>query len=247
MQEKKIPAIQTRDLTKRYKNLTAVDMLTLDICQGELFALLGVNGAGKTTAIKVLSCLTMPTAGDAMVGGYSITKESEQVKRLIGVSPQETAVAPNLSVKENLELICGIYGFSKEKTREKVQELSRQLNLEEVLYKKAGKLSGGWQRRVSIAMALISEPQILFLDEPTLGLDVMARHDLWEIIHSLKGKITIILTTHYMEEAESLSDRIGIMKQGRLLAIGSAEELKQKAGTHEFESAFVAIVKGEVI
>ena len=247
MQEKKIPAIQTRDLTKRYKNLTAVDMLTLDICQGELFALLGVNGAGKTTAIKVLSCLTMPTAGDAMVGGYSITKESEQVKRLIGVSPQETAVAPNLSVKENLELICGIYGFSKEKTREKVQELSRQLNLEEVLYKKAGKLSGGWQRRVSIAMALISEPQILFLDEPTLGLDVMARHDLWEIIHSLKGKITIILTTHYMEEAESLSDRIGIMKQGRLLAIGSAEELKQKAGTHDFESAFVAIVKGEVI
>ena len=247
MQEKKIPAIQTRDLTKRYKNLTAVDMLTLDICQGELFALLGVNGAGKTTAIKVLSCLTMPTAGDAMVGGYSITKESEQVKRLIGVSPQETAVAPNLSVKENLELICGIYGFSKEKTREKVQELSRQLNLEEVLYKKAGKLSGGWQRRVSIAMALISEPQILFLDEPTLGLDVMARHDLWEIIHSLKGKITIILTTHYMEEAESLSDRIGIMKQGRLLAIGTAEELKQKAGTRDFETAFVSIVKGEVI
>ena len=247
MQEKKIPAIQTRDLTKRYKNMTAVDRLTLDICQGELFALLGVNGAGKTTAIKMLSCLTKSTAGEAMVGGYSVTMESEQVKRLIGVSPQETAVAPNLSVKENLELICGIYGFSKEKTREKVKEISRQLDLEEVLCKKAGKLSGGWQRRVSIAMALISEPQILFLDEPTLGLDVMARHDLWEIIHSLKGKITIILTTHYMEEAESLSDRIGIMKQGRLLAIGTAEELKQKARTRDFETAFVAIVKGEVI
>lgn len=247
MQENKIPAIRTRNLTKRYKNLTAVDRLTLDICQGELFALLGVNGAGKTTAIKMLSCLTKPTDGDAVVGGYSVTKESEQVKRLIGVSPQETAVAPNLSVKENLELICGIYGFSKGKTREKVKEISRQLDLEKVLCKKAGKLSGGWQRRVSIAMALISEPQILFLDEPTLGLDVMARHDLWEIIHSLKGKITIILTTHYMEEAESLSDRIGIMKRGRLLAIGTAEELKQKTGTRDFETAFVAIVKGEVI
>ena len=211
--------------------------------KGELFSLLGVNGAGKTTTIKMLSCLTQPTSGDAFLNGKSICKDTAAVKSLIAVSPQETAVAPGLTVAENLKLMCGIHGFSKEKTREKVKEISRQLDLEEVLCKKAGKLSGGWQRRVSIAMALISEPQILFLDEPTLGLDVMARHDLWEIIHSLKGKITIILTTHYMEEAESLSDRIGIMKQGRLLAIGSAEELKQKAGTHDFESAFVTIVK----
>ena len=236
-------AIKTMELAKQYKNLTAVDKLHLQINQGELFSLLGVNGAGKTTTIKMLSCLTKPTGGDALVGGYSITKESEQVKRLIGVSPQETAVAPNLSVKENLELICGIHGFSKEKTEAKIRELSEQFALDEVLCKKAGKLSGGFQRRVSIAMALISEPQILFLDEPTLGLDVIARHDLWEVIRSLKGKITIILTTHYMEEAEALSDRIGIMKRGRLLAVGTVEELIKKAGTEDFETAFVSIVK----
>ena len=236
-------AIKTMELVKQYKNLTAVDKLHLEIKQGELFSLLGVNGAGKTTTIKMLSCLTQPTGGDAIVGGYSIIEEPEQVKRLIGVSPQETAVATNLSVKENLELICGIYGFSKEKTKAKVRELSEQFTLDTVLQRKAGKLSGGFQRRVSIAMALISEPQILFLDEPTLGLDVIARHDLWEVIYSLKGKMTIILTTHYMEEAEALSDRIGIMKSGSLLAVGTVEELNRKAHTNDFETAFVSIVK----
>ena len=236
-------AIKTLELVKRYKSLTAVDKLNLEIRQGELFSLLGVNGAGKTTVIKMLSCLTRPNEGDAMVGGHSITKEPERVKRLIGVSPQETAVAPNLSVKENLDMICGIHGFSKEKTKAKIKELSDQFALDTVLSRKAGKLSGGWQRRVSIAMALISEPQILILDEPTLGLDVIARHDLWEMIRSLKGKVTIILTTHYMEEAAALSDRIGIMKSGRLLAIGTVEELNQMAGTNDFEAAFVSIVK----
>jgi len=236
-------AIKTVGLVKRYKTITAVDGLDLQIPSGELFSLLGVNGAGKTTAIKMLSCLTMPTAGDAFVGGYSITKQPEAVKPLIGVSPQENAIAPNLSVRENLELICGIHGFSKKKTNEKIRHLSSQLALDAVLHRKAGKLSGGWQRRVSIAMALIGEPQILFLDEPTLGLDVIARHDLWEVIRDLKGKITIILTTHYMEEAESLSDRIGIMKSGRLLAVGTADELKKRGGTDDFETAFVSIVK----
>ena len=236
-------AIKTTELVKRYKNVTAVDKLNLEIREGELFSLLGVNGAGKTTTIKMLSCLTMPTDGDAVVGGYSITKESEQVKRLIGVSPQETAVAPNLSVEENLELICGIHGFSKEKTQAKITELSERFGLDTVLQRKAGKLSGGWQRRVSIAMALISEPKILFLDEPTLGLDVLARHELWETIRFLKGKITIILTTHYMEEAEVLSDRIGIMKSGKLLAVGTVDELNERAGTNDFETAFVSIVK----
>ena len=236
-------AIKTVELVKQYKDITAVNKLNLEVRQGELFALLGVNGAGKTTAIKMLSCLTKPTFGEAFVGGYSITKDTDQVKQLIGVSPQETAVAPNLSVKENLELICGIHGFSKEKAEIKIRELSAQFDLETILHRKAGKLSGGWQRRVSIAMALISEPKILFLDEPTLGLDVLARHDLWEAIRSLKGKITIILTTHYMEEAEALSDRIGIMKSGRLLAVGTAEELKQAAGAKDFEAAFVSIVK----
>ncbi len=236
-------AIKTIGLSKRYKNISAVDELDLEIRQGELFSLLGVNGAGKTTTIKMLSCLTMPTNGDAIVGGYSIKRESKEVKRLIGVSPQETAVAPNLSVKENLELICGIHGFTKEKAQTKIIELSKQFSLESVLQRKAGKLSGGWQRRVSIAMALISEPQILFLDEPTLGLDVIARRELWDVIRALKGNITIILTTHYMEEAEALSDRIGVMKSGKILAIGTAEELKEKVGANDFEAAFVSIVK----
>ncbi len=235
--------IKTVGLVKQYKNLTAVDKLNLEIRQGELFSLLGVNGAGKTTTIKMLTCITKPTGGDVFVGGYSVIKQPEQVKRLIGVSPQETAVAPNLSVKENLELICGIHGFSKEKTQTKIKELSEQFALVSVLKRKAGKLSGGWQRRVSIAMALISEPKILFLDEPTLGLDVIARHELWDMIRSLKGKSTIILTTHYMEEAEVLSDCIGIMKNGSLLAVGTAEEIKEKTGANDFESAFVSIVK----
>ena len=235
--------IKTVELVKHYKNLTAVNKLNLEIRQGELFSLLGVNGAGKTTTIKMLTCLTKPSNGDAFVGGYSITTQSEQVKQLIGVSPQETAVAPNLTVKENLELICGIYGFSKEKAKKRIEKLCGQFVLDSVLKRKAGKLSGGWQRRVSIAMALISEPKILFLDEPTLGLDVIARHELWDVIRSLKGKATVILTTHYMEEAEALSDRIGIMKDGKLLAVGTAEELKQKAGTNDFEAAFVSIVK----
>ena len=236
-------AIQTAMLVKQYGSLRAVDKLDLEVRQGELFSLLGVNGAGKTTTIKMLTCLTKPTDGDALVGGYRVTKQAEQVKQIIGVSPQETAIAPNLTVEENLKLICGIHGFSKEKQAAKIRELSRQFALDPVLQRKAGKLSGGWQRRVSIAMALISEPEILFLDEPTLGLDVIARHDLWEVIRCLKGHVTIILTTHYMEEAESLSDRIGIMKEGRLLAVGTAEELKEKAGTNDFESAFVSLVK----
>ena len=236
-------AIKTTELFKQYKKQTAVDNLNLEIQRGELFALLGVNGAGKTTTIKMLSCLTKPTGGEALIGGYSAIKEPEQVKRLIGVSPQETAVAPNLSVKENLELICGIHSFSKEKTEAKIRELSVRFALDTVLKRKAGKLSGGWQRRVSIAMALISEPQILFLDEPTIGLDVIARYELWEIIRSLKGKVTIILTTHYLEEAEALSDRIGIMKSGKLLAVGTVGELNAFAGTNDFETAFISIVK----
>ena len=235
--------IKTVELVKRYKNLTAVNKLNLEIQQGELFSLLGVNGAGKTTTIKMLTCITKPTDGDAFIGGYSITKQPEQVKRLISVSPQETAVAPNLSVKENLELMCGIHGATKEKSKAKINELTEQFALDSVLNRRAGKLSGGWQRRVSIAMALISEPKILFLDEPTLGLDVIARHELWDMIRSLKGKVTVILTTHYMEEAESLSDRIGIMKDANLLAVGTAEELKLMTGTNNFESAFVSIVK----
>lgn len=238
-------AIRCLELTKRYGNLVAVDHLNLQVKQGELFSLLGVNGAGKTTAIKMLSCLTHPTDGDAFLLGKSICTDAAAVKPFIAVSPQETAIAPGLTVKENLELICGIHGFSKNKKTAKIAQLTQSLGLDSVLQKKAGKLSGGWQRRLSIAMALISEPRILFLDEPTLGLDVLARSDLWELIRNLKGKITIILTTHYMEEAEALSDRIGILKDGKLLFCGTADQIKEKADTQDFEQAFVRIVKGE--
>ena len=191
-------AIRIEGLTKKYKDVVAVDNLSLSVQKGELFSLLGVNGAGKTTTIKMLSCLTQPTGGDAFLNGKSISKDTAAVKSLIAVSPQETAIAPGLSVQENLELMCGVHGFTKEKQNAKISELTNLLGLESVSKKKAGKLSGGWQRRLSIAMALISEPEILFLDEPTLGLDVLARSDLWDLIRSLKGKVTIILTTHYM-------------------------------------------------
>ncbi len=238
-------AIKIKDLTKSYRDITAVDHLDLNVSEGELFSLLGINGAGKTTVIKMLSCLAKPDSGDAMLMGRSIRENATEVKRMIGVSPQETAIAPNLTVKENLELMCGVHDFSRKEQKYKIEAISKQLGLAQLLGKKAGKLSGGWQRRLSIAMALISEPKILFLDEPTLGLDVIARSDLWDVIRSLKGRITIILTTHYMEEAEALSDRIGVMKDGKLLALGTVEALKEKSGKERFEDAFVSIVKGE--
>ena len=237
-------AIRIENLTKKYKDVVAVDGLNLSVKQGELLSLLGVNGAGKTTTIKMLSCLTQPTAGDAYLNGKSVTKEAAEVKKILGVSPQETAVAPGLTVEENLRLMCGVYGLSKEKTVAKIAELAAKLGLESVMKKKAGKLSGSWQRRLSIAMALVSEPQILYLDEPTLGLDVLARSDLWDIIRELKGKVTVVLTTHYMEEAEALSDRVAIMREGRLLMCDTVDAIKERAETDSFEQAFIRIVKG---
>lgn len=236
-------AIQTEHLSKRYKDILAVNRLDLTVEQGELFALLGVNGAGKTTAIKMLSCLTRPTGGEAWLDGKSILSQTGEVKQRIGVSPQETAVAPNLTAEENLLLMCGVHGFSREKSRQKAAELAAQLGLAPILHRRAGKLSGGWQRRLSIAMALVSQPEILFLDEPTLGLNVLARSDLWDTVRSLKGRITIVLTTHDLEEAEALSDRVGVMKDGRLLALGTPEELKRQTGSDRFEDAFVKLVK----
>lgn len=237
-------AIKIEGLTKKYKDVVAVDNLNLAVKQGEIFSLLGVNGAGKTTTIKMLSCITKPTSGDAFLMGKSLSTEASVVKSLIALSPQETAVAPGLTVKENLALMAGVHGCRGAERDERMQQLMALLDLESVGKKKAGKLSGGWQRRLSIAMALISEPQILFLDEPTLGLDVLARSDLWNLIRCLKEKVTIVLTTHYMEEAEALSDRIAIMQDGRLLVCDTAEKIKELAGKSNFEQAFVAIVKG---
>ena len=227
-------AIEIKNLTKDYKDVRAVDALNLTIYKGELFSLLGVNGAGKTTTIKMLSCVSSPSSGDAFVNGMSIKDHPTDVKKVIAVSPQQSAIARNLSVKENLELMCGVHGFDKEKSARKVREALGSFGLSQVAARKAAKLSGGWQRRLSLAMAL---------NEPTLGLDVIARSELWDTIRDLKSKMTIVLTTHYMEEAEALSDRIGIMKEGHLVFCGTATEMKSTSGKDNIESAFIEIVK----
>ena len=237
--------IKTVNLTKKYKDVIAVDGLNLEINEGELFSLLGVNGAGKTTTVKMLATLSKPTDGNAYVGGFDVDKDVYEVKKIISISPQETAIASNLTVKENLEFICGIYGFDKNVTKDKIIKLCDELNLDEVINKKASKLSGGYKRRLSIAMSLICEPKVLFLDEPTLGLDVISRAELWSYIKKIKDRLTIVLTTHYMEEAEKLSDRVGIMQKGKLIAVGSPAEIKAQAGVDSFEDAFIKLVKGE--
>lgn len=234
--------IQITNLTKKYKEKIAVNNINLTIKEGELFALLGTNGAGKTTTIKMLSTLILPTEGEIKIAGYDIAKDSVKIKEIVNVSPQETAIAPNLTVKENLDFMAGVYKIKNK--NEKIDELVKTFKLQEVLKQKAKTLSGGWQRKLSIAISLINDPKVLFLDEPTLGLDVLARRELWTVIESLKGKITIILTTHYMEEAESLSDRVGIMDKGKLIAVGTVKELMQKVGTNNFEEAFVKIATG---
>ena len=235
-------AIETKNVTKKYNEKVAVNGINLKINQGELFALLGTNGAGKTTIIKMLSTLILPTDGNIKIKGLDVVKYKQKIKEIVNVSPQETAIAPNLSVKENLEFMAGVYKISKQK--EKISELIKIFKLEDVLNQKAKTLSGGWQRKVSIAISLINDPEILFLDEPTLGLDVISRKELWTVIESLKGKTTIILTTHYMNEAEMLSDRVGIMASGELLAVGTSNELILQTGAENFEDAFVKIATG---
>ncbi len=234
-------AIEIKNLTKKYGGLTAVDNVSFSVREGELFSILGLNGAGKTTIIKILSCLIKPTGGDAIILGSSILENSYKIKPDINVSPQETAIAPNLSVYENIEMIAGIYGLGKTEIAEKTKAIIKGLKLEEVKNKKAGKLSGGMQRRLSIAMALVTEPKVIYLDEPTLGLDVLARRELWSIIKAMKGKTTVILTTHYMEESEALSDRVAVIIKGKVNMIGTVDELLQKTKTNKLEDAFIAI------
>lgn len=237
-------AIKIDGITKRFGTKTAVNNLSLEIEEGELFSLLGVNGAGKTTLIKMLTCLLKPREGNASILGKSVVSQSGEVKELINLSTQETAVAPNLTVRENLMMIAGIYGMDKETAKSKTDEIIEKLSFEEYKNQRAKTLSGGWQRKLSIAMALITQPKVLFLDEPTLGLDVLARRELWELVRSLKGAMTIILTTHYMEEAESLSDRIGVMINSNLITVGTPEELMKNTNTQSIENAFVKIAGG---
>ncbi|MBQ9773447.1 MAG: ATP-binding cassette domain-containing protein [Clostridia bacterium] len=239
-------AIRMEGLCKTYGAVRAVDALSLSVAEGELLALLGLNGAGKTTTVRMLSCLTRADAGDAFLLGKSIRTDADAVKRIIGVSPQESATASNLTVYENLHLVARLYGLSRSDAARRIATLEEVFSLGEVRNRKSKTLSGGWQRRLSIAMAMVGDPKILFLDEPTLGLDVLARRELWQFIEGLKGHTTIILTTHYLEEAEALSDRVAIMANGRLRAHGSVRELMDQAQADSFENAFVHFAGREV-
>lgn len=235
--------IETKQLNKYYKNLHALKDINLEIKENELFGLLGVNGAGKTTLIKILTCLSKQTSGEAYVHGFSVKDNPEKVKEIVDVSPQETAVAHNLTVRENLDFFASLYNTRDEAY---ISSVVNAFSLEEVENQRAKTLSGGWKRRLSIAIGLISKPKILFLDEPTLGLDVIARRELWKIINNMKGKITIILTTHYLEEAEALCDRVAVMAKGKVKAIGTPAELKAIAKTDNFEDAFIKIAEDEL-
>lgn len=232
-------SLEIKALSKSFKERKAVDSLSLSIESGTVFGLLGQNGAGKTTTIKMLCGLLSPTSGDAVIEGKSITRELREVKKLVSISPQETATAKNLTVFENLEFVAEIYGKTKAEAKEKASEMLERFSLAERAKDRAKSLSGGMARRLSIAMALINEPKVLFLDEPTLGLDVRARRELWRVIEGLKGKMTVILTTHYLEEAEALCDRIAIMNSGKLCTLGTAREITESAGCKSFEDAFL--------
>ncbi len=241
--------IKIENLSKKYGNKEAVKGISFEVKEGEMLALLGVNGAGKTTTIKMLSCLSKPTGGRAEIGGYDVFKDSDKVKELVGVSTQDTAIAKNLTVEENLKFMADIYldsrKFSKNDRIEHVNDVITSFKLDEVRNTKSGKLSGGWQRRLSIAMAIIGNPKVIFLDEPTLGLDVLARRELWKEIERLKKDKTIILTTHYMEEAEALADRIAIMIDGKIVMIGDLASLEAKTGQKGLENVFVSVAEGE--
>lgn len=234
--------IEIKDITKKYCSLVAVNHVNLTIQDGELFGLLGVNGAGKTTLISMLSTLVQPTSGTASLMGYDLIKEKEEIKKIMSVSPQETAIAPLLTVKENLSFFSEIYEMEDYTYLEEIIHL---FHLEEVLNKKAKTLSGGYKRRLSIAISLLSKPKVLFLDEPTLGLDVFARRELWKIILSLKDKITIVLTSHYLEEIEALCDRIAVIHKGNIIFEGIIEEMKERTQKENIEDAFIALIEGD--
>lgn len=235
-------AIKVSNLTKQFKNVLAVNNISFNVKEGEIFGVLGLNGAGKTTTIKMMSGLTRPTSGNIKVFDYDIYKDINKIKSIIGVSPQESAIANNLTVKENIELMASLYFKDKAKIKNNTERVINNLGLESYINRRAKTLSGGYKRRLSIAMALVTNPRILFLDEPTLGLDVINRHELWNVINSIRGKVTIILTSHYMEEISALVDDIAIMKNGKILMINNLETILKSTNTNSLEEAFIKIV-----
>lgn len=235
--------IEIKDLTKKYSKLVAVDGVSFDIRDRECFALLGFNGAGKTTLINLLSTQILPTSGTASIDGMDLVADREKIRKKINISPQESAVAKNLTVRENLEFIASLYGI--EDAGGKIDAVITKFGLQDKQDVRCKKLSGGQIRRVSIALAMITEPQILFLDEPTLGLDIKSRKILWEIIGELKKSLTILLTTHYLEEVEFLADRVGIISRGKIKAIGTREEILEFAQTQTLEDALLKLSEEE--
>jgi ABC-2 type transport system ATP-binding protein len=235
-------AITVENLIKRFEDVTAVDGINLQVKKGELFGLLGPNGAGKTTTINMLCGLIKPTNGTAKVGGYDVQKETEKVKTLIGVCPQETAIYPYLTGAENVELFGNLHAMNKETLKARRDMLLEKMGLTEDAKRRSEKYSGGMKRRLSLILALIHNPQIAFLDEPTVAMDPQSRHAVWDFIKELKEEDkTIILTTHYMEEAEALCDRVGIIDHGKLIALGAPQALISKNKVKNLEEVFIAL------
>ncbi len=242
MRKLKKAAIVIDNLTKKFEDLTAVDGLSLTVEKSELFGLLGPNGAGKTTTINVLSGLLKPTSGSVSVGGYDVTKEPGEVKKIIGVCPQDTAVFSYLTGRENVELFGNLHSMPKEKLKKKTDELIEKMGLRNDSKRRVGKYSGGMRRRINLVMALVHDPKIAFLDEPTVGMDPQSRRSVWNFIKELKKQNkTVILTTHYMEEAEELCDRVGVIDYGKLIALGAPEQLKAKFKAKNLEEVFIQL------
>lgn len=234
--------IEIDHLTKKYDQITAVDDLSLHIEAGRLFGLLGPNGSGKTTTINCLTGLVSPTSGRASVGGYDVKKDVARVRGLLGVCPQETPVYSYLSGRENVELFGSLYSVPKETLGHSVDYLMEKLGLVEDAKRRVSKYSGGMKRRVSLAMALVQDPEIILLDEPTVAMDPQSRRAVWDFIRELKSKgKTVVLTTHYMEEAEELCDTVGIIDRGKLIALGSPAELRSKYGAKTLEDVFIQL------
>ncbi len=242
------PIIVIKDLVKNFEDVTAVENLNLVINEGELFSLLGPNGAGKTTTVNILTGIIKPTNGNAFIAGFDVTKNPDEVKKIIGVCPQDAAVFSFLNARENIELFGNLHSVSTKEIEERTDRFLKLLGLTEASKRKAGGYSGGMLRKLNLMMALINDPKIAFLDEPTVGMDARARRNTWEFIGSLKSENkTIILTTHYIEEAEALSDRVGIIDYGKLVELGTPKELKERYDAKNLEQVFLNITGRRIV
>jgi ABC-2 type transport system ATP-binding protein len=228
------PILQAKNLVKKFGDLTAVNDVSFSLETGEIFSLLGPNGAGKTTAISMLSTLIKPTSGDALIGGHSVTRSPIEVKKMIGVVPQEIALYESLTARENLFFWGRMYGMSGSGLRQRVDQVLDQIGLPERANQKVETYSGGMKRRVNIGVGLLHEPRLVFMDEPTVGIDPQSRRNILDTVKDLnKQGMTVLYTTHYMEEAQELSDRIGIIDHGKMIALGTHKELTAMVGQRD--------------